>query len=93
MTAGLSGVAAYSLGSKLLTWGFLATQVVLPGLAIPTAVAMNAALNTTFTYRLGRECVRRFADPNFTSVDVITSADNWWRYRPGRRSATSNACS
>jgi uncharacterized protein (DUF697 family) len=71
VTAALSSVTAYSLGSKILTWAALAVLIAVPGVALPAAVAMNAALNAAFTYRLGRECVRRFSEPKFSSVDVI----------------------
>ncbi len=71
VTVALSSVAAYSLGSKILTWAAVAMLIAVPGVAIPAAAAMNAALNAAFTYRLGQECVRRFSDTSFTSADVI----------------------
>jgi hypothetical protein len=72
VTSALSSVAAYSLGSKILTWAALPVLAAFPVAGIPAAIGMNAALNALFTYRLGKECVRRFSDPRFTSSDVIT---------------------
>jgi uncharacterized protein (DUF697 family) len=72
VTSAVAGVSAYTLGSKILTW---AVPLVLPAVAfaaVPAAVALNAALNAVFTYKLGRECERRFADPTFTKADVLS---------------------
>jgi uncharacterized protein (DUF697 family) len=72
VTSALSSVAAYSLGSKILTWAALPVLAAFPVAGIPAAIGMNAALNALFTFRLGKECVKRFSDPRFTSSDVIT---------------------
>jgi uncharacterized protein (DUF697 family) len=71
VAAALSSVAAYSIGSKILSWGVIIVFSVIPAAGIPAAAVMNAGLNALFTCRLGRECIRRFSDPNFTSADVI----------------------
>jgi hypothetical protein len=71
VAAAVSACAAYSTGSKLLTWG---VGLVLPGgllLAAPAAVTLNSAINAYFTYRLGTECVRRFAGPGLEARDVL----------------------
>jgi len=95
VTAALSSVAAYSVGSKILSWGVMIVFSVIPAAGIPAAAAMNAGLNALFTCRLGRECIRRFSDPNFTSADVIElgramiSPPNWSEIRDIRRMLTS----
>lgn len=71
VTSALSSVAAYSLGSKILTWAAMPVLLSFPVAGIPAAVAMNSVLNGLFTYRLGRECVTRFSDPRFTARDVV----------------------
>jgi hypothetical protein len=71
VTSAVSSVAAYSLGSKILSWAAMPLLVSFPVAGIPAVVAMNSALNALFTYRLGRECIRRFSRPGFTGTDVL----------------------
>jgi uncharacterized protein (DUF697 family) len=70
-TSAVSSVAAYTLGSKILSWMVI---FAIPGGGIPAAMAANAGLNALFTFRLGRESMRRFSNPQFTSVDVMQCA-------------------
>jgi hypothetical protein len=74
VTSALSGVAAYTLGSKVLTWAALPLIAVFPVAGIPAVVALNSTLNALFTYRLGRECARRFSKPGFTARDAVDVA-------------------
>ena len=71
VTSALSSVAAYTLGSKILTWAALPLLAAFPVAGIPAVVALNSTLNALFTYRLGRECVRRFGRPGFTARDML----------------------
>jgi uncharacterized protein (DUF697 family) len=71
VTAAVSSVAAYTLGSKILTWAAMPVLIAFPVAGIPAAVALNSVLNAVFTYRLGKECVSRFSNPAFTSRDLI----------------------
>ena len=71
VTAALSSVAAYSVGSKLLGWAVMGILITVPGIAVPAAMTMNSALNALFTYRLGKECVQRFSRPDFNAADAI----------------------
>lgn len=95
VTAALSSVAAYSIGSKMLTWGVMIVFSVIPAAGIPAAAAMNAGLNALFTCRLGGECIRRFSDPNYTSTDVIelgrlmVSPPTWSEIRDIKRILTT----
>jgi hypothetical protein len=71
VAAAVSACAAYSTGSKLLTWGM---GLVVPGgllVAAPAAITLNSALNAVFTYRLGRHCVRCFGRPGLDARDVL----------------------
>ena len=43
----LSSVAAYTLGSKILTWAALPLLAAFPLAGIPAVVALNSALNAT----------------------------------------------
>lgn len=61
VTAALAGVAAYTTGSKILSWGVIAVAGAVPGAALPAAMAMNAGLNAYLTRRLGMRCITRFA--------------------------------
>jgi uncharacterized protein (DUF697 family) len=71
VTSALSGVMGYQLGSRILTWAVMSPLVIaFPVGGIPAAAAINAGLNALFTYRLGKECVRRFATANFTAADT-----------------------
>jgi hypothetical protein len=70
VTSALSSVAAYTLGSKILTWAAMPLLASFPVAGIPAVVAMNSALNALFTHRLGRECIRRFSRPEFSGRDI-----------------------
>ncbi|HKS44200.1 MAG TPA: hypothetical protein VJT49_03630 [Amycolatopsis sp.] len=71
VAAALSSVAVFSLGAKVLNWAMMGILIVIPGVAIPAAAAMNAGLNVIFTCRLGRECIERFSDPDFANADLV----------------------
>jgi hypothetical protein len=71
VTSALSSVAAYTLGSKILTWAALPLVAAFPIAGIPAVAALNASLNALFTYRLGKECARRFSEPTFSARDVL----------------------
>jgi hypothetical protein len=65
VAAALSSIAPYTLGSKVIGWTMTSILSALSGTVIPAATAVNTALDIVFTYRLGKECVRRFAEPGF----------------------------
>jgi hypothetical protein len=67
----LAGVAAYSTGSKVLTWGLVLVLHVVPVAAVPAAVGLNVALNALFTYKLGTTCIRRLSDPRLSTREII----------------------
>lgn len=71
VAAGLSGVAAYTLGSKVLTWAAAPLLVAVPFAGVPAAVALNSGLNGLFTLRLGRRTHQSFQSPQFTSADLM----------------------
>ena len=68
VTAAVSSVAAYTLGSKILTWAAMPILIAFPVAGIPAAAGVNSALNALFTYRLGKECIIRFSEPAFTGA-------------------------
>jgi hypothetical protein len=74
--AALGGAAAYTAGSKVLTWGVIAVLHTIPGAALPAAMAMNSAINALLTRRLGRACTERFADPGFSGRDALAITRN-----------------
>jgi hypothetical protein len=74
VSAALAGAAAYSLGSKVLTWGVIAVGAAAPFATVPAAIAMNVGLNAYLTRRLGRRCIARFSDPRFSARDVLDLA-------------------
>lgn len=63
----VAGFSAYATGSKILSWSVIAVLHVIPMLTVPAAVGMNIALNSLFTYKLGRECIKRFSNTKITS--------------------------
>jgi hypothetical protein len=67
----LAGVAAYSAGSKILTWGLLLILHVMPIAIVPAAVGLNVALNALFTYKLGTTCIRRLSDPELSTREIV----------------------
>jgi hypothetical protein len=71
VTAALSSVAPYVLGSKAIGWTMTGVLSALSGTVIPAATAVNTVLDIVFTYRLGKECVRRFAEPGFARSTEI----------------------
>jgi uncharacterized protein (DUF697 family) len=71
VASALGGAAAYTVGSKVLTWGVLAVLAAVPVAALPAAMGMNAAINALLTWRLGRACTQRFADPRFGARDAL----------------------
>jgi uncharacterized protein (DUF697 family) len=71
VAAALSSVAAFSLGAKVVNWAVMGILIAVPGVAVPAAVAMNSGLNIMFTYRLGKECLHRFSEPNVTDADLV----------------------
>ena len=70
VSAAVGAAAAYSLGSKILSWGVIAALSSIPFAALPAAMAMNAGLNALLTHRLGHACAERFADPKFRVADI-----------------------
>jgi hypothetical protein len=66
-----ASVAAYRMGSRLLTLAMAPLLLVLPIVGVPAAVALNSILNAWFTYRLGVACDRRFADPGFSARECL----------------------
>ncbi|MFC7531524.1 hypothetical protein [Actinoplanes sp. GCM10030250] len=71
VTSALASVAAYTLGSKILTWLALPLIAAFPVAGVPAVVALNSTLNALFTYRLGRDCAQRFSRPGFTARDAL----------------------
>lgn len=71
VSAALSGVAAYTLGSKGLTWAASPLILAFPVAGIPAAVALNSGLNALFTLRLGRQTHRNFQSPNFAPGELL----------------------
>ncbi len=68
VTSVASGIAAYKVGSKILTtivW-------LLPGLGWLGAMGLNSALNFIFTYKLGKVTSSLFSKPGF---DFGSTAD------------------
>jgi hypothetical protein len=74
VAAAVAGVSGYRLGSKILTWSLLVILHALPFVAIPAACGMNIALNVLFTYKLGKLCATRFADPDLTRAEIFAIA-------------------
>lgn len=72
VASALASVSAYTIGSKILTWAVLLVGSAAPFATWPAAMAFNAALNAVFTYKLGRKCAQRFADPTFSRADVLS---------------------
>ena len=71
VASALTACVAYTTGSKILGWSLLVVLHAVPFAALPAAVALNGAVNALLTYRLGTECVRRFANPRVDAHDVI----------------------
>lgn len=71
VSAAVSGVSAYMLGSKILTW--VATPLILafPVAGIPAAALVNSLLNGLFTYRLGLGVASEMSRATFTDDDFI----------------------
>jgi hypothetical protein len=67
----LAGVAAYSTGSRILTWGLVLILHVMPLAVVPAAVGLNVALNALFTYKLGTTCIRRLSDPELSAREIL----------------------
>jgi hypothetical protein len=67
----LAGVAAYSTGSRILTWGLVLILHVMPIAIVPAAVGLNVALNALFTYKLGTTCIRRLSDPELSAREIV----------------------
>jgi uncharacterized protein (DUF697 family) len=63
----IASVVAYRLASSAIR----AVVRVLPGLGKPTSVAVSVALNTYFTYRLGRAMIKQFESPSFDMDSVL----------------------
>jgi uncharacterized protein (DUF697 family) len=72
VASAVAGISAYKLGSKILTWTIMLIGSAVPFVTVPAGMAFNVALNALFTYKLGRECTQRFADPTFTKADVLS---------------------
>jgi len=72
VAAAVASVSAYSMGSKVLTWALILILHMLPFAVVPAAVALNAALNALFTYKLGKTCIKRFSSPKLTPQEIIS---------------------
>jgi len=62
VAAALSSIAPHTLGSKIVGWAMTGILSALTGTVVPAATTMNTVLDIVFTYRLGKECARRFAE-------------------------------
>ncbi|SDH01787.1 protein of unknown function [Sinosporangium album] len=70
VSAAVSAVSGYYVGSKILTFLAAPLLIAFPVAGVPAVLAVNVMLNGLFTYRLGKTCAADFSRPDFTAEDL-----------------------